>query len=266
MVALVLVASIALLLSTEGRMEAELTGRGTEALQADYLAQAALQHAMWQNESLACSATSACRRRRSARTAIPHRSTGGGTTTAYSLSADQDAWIRDDQPTTNNGGDATPAYQESGKIEQPLYRFDLSTCRPAHRSTRRSASFYVSSEHPEGPVTVHRITAAWTEGDVTWDSFGGSVDSQVLAMIPAAAEQRRPRAGEPHGPGAGLGQRRAQQRHSVGLDRAGYPRPVREPRGRGQEQPRLDVVVGTAPHHPSTSRPPAHSPMGSRGP
>ena len=38
-VALVLVASIALLLTTESAVEAELTGRGTEALQADYLAQ-----------------------------------------------------------------------------------------------------------------------------------------------------------------------------------------------------------------------------------
>ena len=53
--ALVLVASIALMLGTEGAVEAELTGRSTEALEVDYLAQAALQHALWQTNELSCS-------------------------------------------------------------------------------------------------------------------------------------------------------------------------------------------------------------------
>ena len=50
-VAMVLIAAIALMLTTESVMEGDLTIRAAEALEADYLAQAALQHALWQNDN-----------------------------------------------------------------------------------------------------------------------------------------------------------------------------------------------------------------------
>ena len=54
LVGLLVVASISLLLTTQGAVEADRTGRTTESLEADYVAQAALQHALWQNEALTC--------------------------------------------------------------------------------------------------------------------------------------------------------------------------------------------------------------------
>ena len=53
-VGIVLIAAIAMMLATENAMQADLTTRATEALEADYVAQAALQHAVWQNHNNAC--------------------------------------------------------------------------------------------------------------------------------------------------------------------------------------------------------------------
>ena len=56
LVTLVLVAAVALLLATQGTGEADRAGRGTEALQAEYVAQAAIEHALWEADRNACAA------------------------------------------------------------------------------------------------------------------------------------------------------------------------------------------------------------------
>ena len=172
MVALVLTAAVALMLTTESAVEAELTGRSTEALQADHIARAALEHAIWQNDNYACAGDFNVPTTVLGAHSYAASVTGAGVTTAYSLAADQDAWIRDDQPTSNKGGDSSLHIKDS-QVEQPLYRFDLSSLPAGCTDQLGVASFYVSAEHPEGPVTVHRITTAWNEGDATWDSISG---------------------------------------------------------------------------------------------
>ena len=190
-VAMVLVAAITLMLTTESTMEANLTSRANEALEVEYLVEAALQHAIWQNDANVCSGDFSVPSTSLGAHSYAATVTGGGTTSAYSLTVDQDAWIRNDQPTTNNGAAATQHIRfESGNVEQALYRFDLSSLPAGAQINSASASFYVGvggmgdGPHPEGPLTVHRVTTDWAEGDATWDTMNGNFDAQVLGMIP----------------------------------------------------------------------------------
>ena len=69
-------------------------------------------------------------------------------------------------------------------------RFDLSTL-PANAQINSAALwFYIESgkEHPEGPVSIHKIIADWTEGGVTWDSFNANFDNTAIGMIPPQAD------------------------------------------------------------------------------
>ena len=113
--------------------------------------------------------------------------TGLGTTTSYNLAVDQDAWIRSDQPTTNNGTniDQHIRYQ-SGIVEHALYRFDLSSLSAGARVNSASAWFYIEAakEHPEGPITVHRVTTDWVETAATWDNMNGNFETAEVATIP----------------------------------------------------------------------------------
>ena len=43
------------------------------------------------------------------------------------------------------------------------------------------------SPSPAATVNVHRITAAWVEADVTWDSFGGAFDPAIVTSFNADA-------------------------------------------------------------------------------
>ena len=183
-VMLFLVASIATLLNHDSAIGANTTTGELEAARADYVAEAAMQHALWRSANNACMGDVTIPDTALGADSYSATITGAAGGTLYNLSADQDAWIRSDQPTNNKGGDSSLHIKDS-QVEQPLYRFDLSSLPAGAQINFAVASFYVSSEHPEGPVTVHRITTGWNEADATWDSISGSVDSGVLATIPA---------------------------------------------------------------------------------
>ena len=243
-VMLVFVAVTALLVSYDSSLKASMPAREAEASRADYVAQAGIQHAQWQNHNNACAGDFSIPTTALGQDNYAVSVTGGGATTAYTLSADQDAWIRDDQPTNNKGGDSNLHIKDS-QVEQPLYRFDLSSLPAGAQINSAVASFYVSGEHPEGPVTVHRITAGWTEAGVTWDNINGSADSQVLAMIPAqpdkdvrvqvniTAQVQAWVNGEPNN-GILLAS------SAIGIHAQYVSR-----EGAANQQPRLDVLVGT---------------------
>ena len=195
LVTLFLVAALGLLLVTEGGADADRTASASEALQADYLAQAGLQHALSQNDLRTCSGNFTIPTVPLGANSYSATATGGSSATAQSLSVDQDAWIRNDQPTTSNGGAATQHIRfESGNVEHALFRFNVSGLAAGSRINSASASFFVTSSgggggaHPQGPITIHRVTADWTAANATWNSMNGKFDTQVLAMItPQAA-------------------------------------------------------------------------------
>jgi len=186
-VALFLIATIAVLLTEGSAINANTASTELEAARAEYVAQAGMKHALWRAGNNACMGDVTIPATTLGNDTYTATITGAAAGTFYTLTADQDAWIRDDQPTTNKGGDSSLHIKDS-QVEQPLYRFDLSSLPAGAQINYAVASFHVSGEHPEGPVTVHRITAGWNEGDVTWDSISGNVDSGILAAIPAQPE------------------------------------------------------------------------------
>ena len=255
MVGLVLVSALGLMLSNESALEADLTNRETEALQAQYLAQAALQHALWQTDSSACSADFGVPDTPLGDHSYAATVSGGGSTTTHNLVVDQDAWIRSDQPTTNNGSSGTLHIKDS-QVEQPLIRFDLSSLPAGAQINSASASFFVLTSgmggggHPEGPVTVHRVTADWTEAGATWDNMAGNYDKALLATIPAEIQ------GDVRVEINLTAQVQAwvngQPNHGILLysSAPGIHAQYVSKEGAASEQPRLEVVVGTAPASP----------------
>ena len=148
---------------------------------------------------------------------------------------------------------------ESGKLEYALYRFDLSALPAGAQINSASAWLYVTSAgpgggaHPEGPLTVHRVTADWTETGATWDTMSTNFDNAVIATIPAqpqddvwvsinitAQVQAWVNGGEPN---FGILLRpTAEGTHGKYVSREGT----------ANQRPRLDVIVGTGPATPAT--------------
>jgi Tfp pilus assembly protein PilX len=262
--AMVLIATIAFLINTESTINLDMTAGGIEGRQADHIAQAGLAHATWGAQNSGCAGDMSM-------TTVPFGQAGtdsytatvttpGGATTPYSLTADQDAWFRSDNPTSNSGTNADMHLRmESGNLEYALYRFDLSPLAAGAQINSASAWLYVTSSgpgggaHPEGPLTVHRVTTDWTETSATWDTMSTNFDSAVIASIPAQPQddvwvrvnltaqlQAWVNGGEPN---FGIMLRPpAEGTHGKYVSREGI----------ASQQPRLEVIVGTGPASPLT--------------
>jgi hypothetical protein len=97
----------------------------------------------------------------------------------------EDAYIWAANPNyTGNGRDLYTGLVGGGR-KQTLIRFDASFLPPS--SAVDSATFSIYQYQDGGPraVNLHRITAAWSETNVTWDNFGG-YESVPLAAFWAA--------------------------------------------------------------------------------
>jgi hypothetical protein len=251
-----LVATIAFMINHENATNLKTLNNDFEAAQADYVVQAGMAHATWFVQRSGCAGDATM-------TAVPlgahsYSATvtgGGGSNTAYDLSVDQDAWIRSDQVDTNNGGNADQHIRfESGNIEQALFRFDLSSLTPGARINSASAWFYVkgTGTHPEGSLTVHKVTADWTEVGATWANMNGNFETPVLGSIAAqssgdvwvqvnlTAQVQAWVNGEPNY-GIMLGSN-AEGVHAQYISREGP----------SNQHPRLEVVAGNAPASPVT--------------
>ena len=191
-VALFLLATVAVLLTRGSAISANTASSELEAARAKYVAEAGMQHALWRAQNNACMGNVTI----PATTLGPDRYaasiTGAAAGTAYLLSADQDAWIRSDDVTKNNGTTAEQHIRfESGNTEHALTRFDLSSLPAGSQVNAATAWFHITTSgpgggaHPEGPVTVHSVTADWTETDATWATMNGKYDSSALATIPS---------------------------------------------------------------------------------
>ena len=181
-----LVAAVAWMLNNASLLDGGITASVAESAQAEYVAQAGLHHALQQTRQSGCGPftdlTGAPLGNHSYTTTL---TSGLGSTTSYTLVVDQDTWIRSDNPTDNRATDSVlSVVYDSGKIDRPLYRYDLSSIPASASILSASAWFYVTKEHPEGPVDIHRTTADWAETDATWNTHGDKMDAAVLATIP----------------------------------------------------------------------------------
>ena len=188
-IAIALIAVLAFLINHESTMEVSQAANEIAAARAGYVAQAGLQHALREHAQQGCGPYTDL-------TAYPF---GGdqydtmlshdlGTTTSYSLAVSQDAWIGSFQTSLNHGNDATlHVSQSGGDSETALLRFDLSSLPAGAAILSATAWFYVNTEHPQGALELHRLTADWGESDATWDSMGANLDGAVIASIPPQA-------------------------------------------------------------------------------
>ena len=186
-VLLLVLATLAFLPTRQGSMGVEATASQADIAAVEHITNAGMEHNKWYVNNYACAGDTSG--------SVPFGAhsyatsiTAGGTTSAYTLSVDQDAWIRSDNTTSNNGTNIDQHIKfEAGKIEHTMYRFDLSALPAAAQINSATVWLYIESTkgHPEGPLTVHRVNTDWTETGATWDNMNGNFDAQVLATIPA---------------------------------------------------------------------------------
>ena len=187
-VALFLIATVAVLLTHDSAISANTSSREIEATRAQYVTEAGMQHALWRASNNACMGDITISAEPLGTDSYSVNITGAAAGTAYTLTADQDAWIRSDDVTKNNGTGATNHVKfDAGKIEQVLTRFDLATLPANAQITSAIAWFHLDSgqTHAEGAITVHEILSDWTETDVSWETFDGAYRQGPLGMIPA---------------------------------------------------------------------------------
>ena len=190
LITLAVMASIILYVSYLSSIGADAPQRQLEADRANYLAEAAMQHATWMNQNGACIGDVVLPAGTLGNDSYSATITGAGSTGRVTANVDQDAWIRSDDITRNNGSGSDQHVRfEGGKVEHALFRFDLSGVAPDARINSAIAWFYIEFDkpHPEGTVTVHRVTENWTEAGATWDTMNGRFDSSVLATMPPQA-------------------------------------------------------------------------------
>ena len=188
-VVITLVAAIALLMTTESALESNTAATELDAQQAQYVAAAGLNHALWLVQQQGCGPHSDLTDEPLGSGKYSSKlTTDLGSTTGFTISVEQDSWIRDDLPTNNYAVDTAMHIRSDGGVtERPLLRYDLSSLAAKASILSAQAWFYVSNDHPNGPADIHLITADWNEADATWDSMGANLDDAVIASIPPQA-------------------------------------------------------------------------------
>jgi hypothetical protein len=246
-----LVATTAFLLNNESVLDTGITASKLEVKQAEAVAEAGLNHALWQTAQQGCGPYSDLINQ----TLGSHRytttlTTDLGSTSSYSIAVDQDTWIRSDLPGNNMAADTKLHIRfEGGTIERPMYRYDLSSITSNSNILSATAWFYVSKEHPEGPVDIHLLNTDWTDTDATWDTMGASMDSAIQATIPTQ-------------PAAGVwvavnltSQVQAwvngQPNYGITLNSTSEGTHGDYASREASEQPYLEVIVGTPPSSPA---------------
>ena len=181
-----LVAVAAFSLNHLGPMEVESVASRAEARLAEQVARAGLEHAGWLTQNSGCGGDLTLTNKAIGANSYSATVTTGSTSSAYTLAADQDAWLRESVPAENHGSDTElSAKNKTGDGMRTLYRFNLAAIPPGSQISSALAWLFVTGNDNKGPVNVHRITADWTEGGATWATAGNQFDAQVLAVIPA---------------------------------------------------------------------------------
>ena len=185
-VMIAVIAAIALLSNYESSLETNTTVIEQDARRALYVAEAGFAHGRWLAAQQGCGPYTDLSETLGADLYDTKLTTDLGTTASYTLVTDHDAWLDGGNPGANNGTDANLHLRfVGGESERPVYRYDLSPLPANATILSATAWFFISKEHPEGPVNIHRLTADWTESDATWSSLGDRMDPDILVSIPA---------------------------------------------------------------------------------
>ena len=180
--------AIVMLLIYDSSNNARSASSDLEAARAGYVARAGMQNALWRAQNNACLGNVAVPITDLGDDTFDATISGAAAGSLVIVDADQDAWIRNDDTTKNNGKtDSNHVRYESGKIEQVLTRFDVSSISSKARINSAIAWFHLKTgkDHPQGHISVHEIYADWSETSVTWDSFGGAYRAAAVSAIPA---------------------------------------------------------------------------------
>ncbi|MGB5259732.1 MAG: DNRLRE domain-containing protein, partial [Gammaproteobacteria bacterium] len=181
-----LVATAAFLLNNESALDGGITQSVAESAEADYVTRAGLTHAVWGAQNSGCAGDMAM-------TTVPFGQgsytatvdAGGPTVTQYTFTPDRDGIIEETTPDHNHADhDIIKVQNAPGDIEQALYHYDLSSIPTNQRVVTATAWFYVDTEDPAGAVTLHPVTADWTEASLTWDAVGGKFESRAYGSFP----------------------------------------------------------------------------------
>ncbi|MDJ0709612.1 MAG: DNRLRE domain-containing protein [Woeseiaceae bacterium] len=187
-VTLFLLSAIVMLLVYESASSARSANSGLEAARAEHVARAGMQNALWRAQQNACMGSFTIPATTLGADSYLATVTGASAGNLVVVDADKDAWIRSDDTGKNNGTAASNHVRfESGKIEQVLTHFDVSTIAANAQINSAIAWFHLKAgkSHPEGAITVHAVTADWEETAVTWDSFAGAFRPESIGAIPA---------------------------------------------------------------------------------
>jgi len=185
-----MISIVALMMNMESALGTGASSSERESDEARYVAEAGLNHALWQVEQAGCGPY----------TDMAGQSFGdhsydasitpnqvGGAVTNYTVGVSDDAYIKNTTATQNYGSDAQlRTYADFVTIERPIYRFDLDTAGIPNGAHVVSAMFNIFIVDPNETlgVNIHRITEDWSEDTVTWDSINDKFDASVVASFP----------------------------------------------------------------------------------
>jgi hypothetical protein len=98
-----------------------------------------------------------------------------------------DSWLKESSPDETHGADEELiAKNLPGDSMRPVLHFDLTAVPPGAHVVSATAWIRVNSADDSGnPVNVHRVTAAWSEGSVSWNLLASAYDPKVVgSMLP----------------------------------------------------------------------------------
>ena len=188
-IAIVLIATIAFMLNNQSTFNVDETGDMLAAERVENITRAALAHATWGAQNTGCigdmTMSSVAFGAGSYSATVESAAT---TTSQYTINPDRDTWIHEALPDENNAGDNPLSVKNKpGDNYNALYHFDLSSLPADKQVVTATAWFYVDQADSQGAVTLHPVTAAWTETDATWNTIGSNFESGVYASIPPQA-------------------------------------------------------------------------------
>ena len=192
---LTLLALIAFMLNRHNGVALNMAASRTESDQAVAVADAGMAHALWHLAECGCGPYSdltdvSFGNHLYSATITPNNA--GGQIISYNVPVSDDTYIKEDTPSQTYGNDAQlHTYYKflENRTQRTLYRFDLENSGiPAGAQVVSAiARLFVVDTNDLAPVTVHRVTADWTEDGVTWDSIAMHHDSSSLASIPTGS-------------------------------------------------------------------------------
>ena len=198
-----LIAMIAFLLTREASLDVRVASGALQADRGLYVAEAGLAHQRWLLDQSNCAgytnlssepfgshtySTTVTPTSGSPVTITATAALADGTVGSYSRSdvpvyddpgvavlqpAGRDSWINSGSPTQNNGTDTD--LEVNGDTKRALLWFDLASAIPGGaRITDAQLGLHLQTLGPNVDVSVHRVTRAWTEGGVTWNTTDGA--------------------------------------------------------------------------------------------